>query len=401
MKQEWPIKQLRDVAHIGAGNPAPQEDHFFLDGSYPFIRTSDVGMIRLGEIFHAQDYLNSKGIKGLRIFPKGTILFPKSGASTFLNHRVMLGIEAYVASHLATIISNEALINPKFLLYYLTTIQAQDLVQDHNYPSLNLSVISEINIPTPSIPEQQRIVALLDLAFAAIDKVKENTKQNLKNAKEIFESQLDNIFRCENGWKTTTLSQVLAVQPRNGWSPPSIHHSDTGTPVLTLSSVTGFEFRSEKIKFTSARTDPKRHYWVRNGDFLITRSNTPELVGHVAIANNITIPTIYPDLIMRMTPATDLISTKFLYYQMRSSILRTEITNRAHGANPTMKKISKASVQSLPIVLPPLSKQEEIIAQLDILSKKTQELESIYQRKLIALEELKKSLLARAFSGEL
>jgi hypothetical protein len=103
----------------------------------------------------------------------------------------------------------------------------------------------------------------------------------------------------------TTLEKVLAVQPQNGWSPPAANHSDSGTPVLTLSSVTGFYFRPDKLKFTSASTDSRRHYWVKNGDFLITRSNTPELVGHVAIASGINEPTIYPDLIMRMNPSPD------------------------------------------------------------------------------------------------
>ena len=171
--------------------------------------------------------------------------------------------------------------------------------------------------------------------------------------------------------------------------------------MLTLSSVTGFQFRAGKIKFTSAKADPCRHYWVKNGDFLITRSNTPELVGHVAIAAELTEPTIYPDLIMKMTPAPDCILTEFLYYQMQTPSLRREITGRAQGANPTMKKISKGAVQSLPITVPPISRQKEIVAQLAALATETQRLKSIFKRKLTAMEELKKSILQKAFAGEL
>ena len=171
--------------------------------------------------------------------------------------------------------------------------------------------------------------------------------------------------------------------------------------MLTLSSVTGFQFRASKIKFTSAKADPGRHYWVKNGDFLITRSNTPELVGHVAIAEGITNPTIYPDLIMRMIPAADRMLTKFLYYQMRTLSLRREITGRAQGANPTMKKISKGAVQSLPITMPPIFRQREVVAQLDTLSVETQRLEAIYQRKRDNLAELKQAILQKAFAGEL
>ena len=114
----------------------------------------------------------------------------------------------------------------------------------------------------------------------------------------------------------------LVVQPQNGWSPPVANHSDFGTPVLTLSAVTGFLFRANKIKFTSVSTNPRRHYWVNNRDLLITRSNTPELVGHVAIASGIIKPTIYPDLIMRMIPDPNRVLTEFLYFQLRSPSLR-------------------------------------------------------------------------------
>jgi type I restriction enzyme S subunit len=203
------------------------------------------------------------------------------------------------------------------------------------------------------------------------------------------------------GWEETTLEKVLAVQPQNGWSPPAANHSDTGTPVLTLSSVTGFRFRPDKIKFTSAPTDARRNYWIKNGDFLITRSNTPDLVGHVAIASDIHKPTIYPDLIMRMSPAPDRMLSEFLYYQMRSQALRKEITGRAHGANPTMKKISNGAVKTLPIAVPPIATQRFIVKKLNTITNETQHLESIYQRKISELDALKKSLLNHAFTGQL
>lgn len=171
--------------------------------------------------------------------------------------------------------------------------------------------------------------------------------------------------------------------------------------MLTLSSVTGFRFRPDKVKFTSACTDSRRNYWVKNGDFLITRSNTPELVGHVAIASGISEPTIYPDLIMRMNPMPDRIMGEFLYYQMRSPALRKEITGRAQGANPTMKKINNGAVRTLPIGVPAIATQRAIVEKLNDLTEETQRLASLYERKLAAIDALKKSLLHQAFTGQL
>ena len=99
----WETVKLEDIADVKAGNPAPQDKNLFENGVYPFVRTSDVGKVKVGSLTDANDKLNQKGIAKLKLFPKGTILFPKSGASTFLNHRVILEMDAYVASHLATI----------------------------------------------------------------------------------------------------------------------------------------------------------------------------------------------------------------------------------------------------------------------------------------------------------
>ena len=104
---------------------------------------------------------------------------------------------------------------------------------------------------------------------------------------------------------------------------------------------------------------------------------------------------------MRMNPAPDRMMTEFLYYQMRSPSLRKEITGRAQGANPTMKKISNGAVKTLPIAVPSIATQRAIIETLNVLTTETQRLESLYQRKLAALDALKKSLLHQAFSGAL
>ena len=293
---------------------------------------------------------------------------------------------------------------PRYLFYGINQ-HLKEIEDSTGYTTvkhLSSKSILDIEMPIPPLADQQRIVAVLDGAFVAIAAARANTEQSLRNARELFESHLDAIFsRRGPGWVDTTLEHVLATQPRNGWSPPTANHSASGIPVLTLSSVTGFQFRGDKVKFTSAKTDAGRHYWVKNGDLLITRSNTPQLVGHVAIASGITEPTLYPDLIMRMVPASDRILTEFLYYQMRTSSSRGEITGRAQGANTTMKKITKGAVQSLPIAVPPLPDQKDIVGQLQSLSSETQRLASIYQCKLDALDALKQSLLHQAFTGAL
>jgi type I restriction enzyme S subunit len=208
----WEIKKLGDVSLVGSGNSAPQNKELFKNGKYLFIRTSDVGKIKKGSIVLSNDLLNEKGILKLKLHKSGTILFPKSGASTFLNHRVIMNVDGYVSSHLATIKPNKEVEN-KYIWFYLITIDAKDLMQDVAYPSLKLSDIKQIKIPIPPLKQQQQIVAILDKAFIAIDTAKNNAEQNLINAKQLFESYLQDIFNNKgDDWIEKKLDDICKVE---------------------------------------------------------------------------------------------------------------------------------------------------------------------------------------------
>ncbi len=185
---------LGDVATVGAGNSAPQDEELFKKGTYSFIRTSDVGKIHIGVISKSKDKLNSNGIQGLKLQPAGTVLFPKSGASTFLNHRVLMTESAYVSSHLSTIKANNEILLDGYLYYYLQTIDARDLCQDQAYPSLNRDQIAGIHIPLPSLSEQKAIVEKLDAAFAEIDALEANLETKSRYTSELLNSTLGSVF---------------------------------------------------------------------------------------------------------------------------------------------------------------------------------------------------------------
>lgn len=170
---EYPMVELSEVCEILSGNSAPQDQSLFANGIYPFFRTADVGKVHLSDnLSKSSDYLNDEGIKGLKLFPKGTILFPKSGASTFLNHRAILGVDGYVSSHLSCIISNPAKINNKYLYRVLTFIDAKSLTADQAYPSLNIKQIGSIKIPLPPLEIQELIVAEIEKYQHAIQESK-------------------------------------------------------------------------------------------------------------------------------------------------------------------------------------------------------------------------------------
>ena len=310
--------------------------------------------------------------------------------------------KSWINGNAMVIQSKKEDISQAFLRYlFLGGIDISNSISGSAQPQITRRSLAPVEFSYPiNMEEQQRIVSILDQVYRDVEFRIEKNNEKLENAREMSQNILNSAFE-NNDWNFAILEEILSVQPRNGWSPPAVFHSDSGTPVLTLSSVTGNVFKADQYKFTSAPVDPQRHYWVENGDLLITRSNTPKLVGHVAIASGINIPTIYSDLIMRMNPDSEKVLTKFLYYQMQSKLLREEIMGRAKGANPTMVKINKKSLQSIPIYFPSLEKQEIIINFIEQLFQHIRELEAVFHEEASALSEFKQSILQEAFNGNL
>lgn len=371
MNPNWQTKKLSEICKISAGNSAPQKKELFIGGKYPFFRTSDVGKIHIGNISESFDLLNEEGIKGLKLFNKGTILLPKSGASIFLNHRVILGIDGYVSSHLATIITDEKILNNSFLFYFLQEIKSQDLIQDNKYPSLNLPVIGGIETPFPSLPEQQRIVKTLDEAFEKIEKVKKIAEKNLQNSRELFESYLLNIDA-----KKEPLGNLIDI--KTGKLDANAATTNGIYPFFTCSreifAIDKYAFDCEAILLAGNNASGDfnvKHY---NGKFNAYQRT------YVITVNN-----------------KNGVLYRYLYFQLLNSL--KEFKEKSVGANTRFLKIGM--IRDMEISLPTLVEQKLIVKKLDKLSTETKKLETIYKQKLADLEELKKSILTKAFNGEL
>lgn len=388
------MKSLGDVAAIGAGNSAPQGEELFVDGMHPFFRTSDAGRIRFGDIYKSSDNLNEQGVKGLRRFPKGTILFPKSGASTFLNHRVMLGVDGYVSSHLATIVADKSKVHERYLLYFLSTISAQDLIQDHAYPSLNLPIISAIQLPCPPLAEQLRIVAILDEVFEGIAAAAANAEKNLANARELFKSYLQSVFTTKGeGWVEKKIGECCTL--RSGTTVNASLEKPSGE--LPYLKVADMNYAGNETEvFSSSRFLNKADVG-KNAVLPAGTTIFPKRGG--AILTNkkrLTAVPICADLnIMGVIPSQRLLPKLVYFYFLN-------VDMRVLGSGSTLPQINNYDIEPMRIAYPEsLARQAEIVAELDELSAETKKLEAIYQEKLTALGELKKSILHQAFSGQL
>lgn len=308
----------------------------------------------------------------------------------------MLGVDGYVSSHLATIVGDEAKVNRRFILYFLSTIFSQNLIQDHAYPSLNLPMIAGIPVMLPPLPEQQLIVTLLDESFEGIATAKAHAVKNLQNARAIFESHLQSVFAVggEN-WIDTVIGKCIRFIDYRGKTPVK---TSSGLKLITAKYVRMGYLKNSPEEFVAPESYDK---WMTRGipkcgDVLFT---TEAPLANVAQLDTDEKVVFAQRIIVMQTDATKLDST-FLKYMLLSAPVQQRIHEKGTGA--TVQGIKASLLKLIDISFPTsVEEQRKIVAQLDGLRAETQRLESVYQQKLTALDELKKSLLHRAFSGHL
>lgn len=292
-----------------------------------------------------------------------------------------------------------------FLVKYLTTREGLEQIgricpgSAGRNRVLALKRLSEVMVPLPPRGEQCRIVAHIEKLAA---KLEEANNLRIHATEELAALRQANITACMKSLNADAhLSDVLIAAPRNGWS-PTCDNLESGTPVLTLSAVTGWNYIPSAFKRTSQPTNPTAHYWAVEGDLLITRSNTPELVGHAAICNGLPNPCIYPDLIMRLPVDPQKASTRFVWYWLQSTRARDFIRRSAKGTSPTMKKISQSIVQQVPFPANlMLDVQEDIVRRIDGLQARTNAVAGIQTETSGELNAILPAILDKAFKGEL
>lgn len=191
---KYELCSLQDFCDVNSGSAAPQGNKYFENGSFPFVRTSDVGKVhRSVDFYDSADKVTLEAVENLtlREFSAGTVLFPKNGASTLLNHRVLLTKPAYVSSTLACIRPYDEVMLPKFLYHLLCAVDAKDLMPEQGYPSLRLTALRRLRVPVPTLEEQRKILKGIDSLQVAIDKA----QTKLREHKEKIESTIASVWK--------------------------------------------------------------------------------------------------------------------------------------------------------------------------------------------------------------
>jgi type I restriction enzyme S subunit len=302
-------------------------------------------------------------------------------------------------SRTIAIISPDDSVNKYFLRYWLLSMDGKFPITGATRASLNIGAIRELVAPIPPLDEQKRIVAKLDECFEAIDKARANVEKNLNNAKELFQSQLNEIFSQKgDGWVEKRWGDLCQfVRGPFGGSLKKSMFKESGYVVYEQKHAIHDHFNQLRYFIDEEKFNEMKRFEVKPGDLIMSCSGVT--LGKVAIIPEGIQKGIINQALLKLTPYDNILA-EFLKYWIRSKIFQDIIFKYSGGAaipNVPSAKILKGIMVSIPNI----NIQKDIIREIELFESQTQSLKSNYQQELNALDELKKSILQKAFNGEL
>lgn len=376
MNTRWEKRAFADVLEIRNGRN--QREVLSADGKYPIYGSA-------GNLMgYATDYLCEPGTT--IIGRKGSINSPIYVDHRFWNVDTAFGLSA------------KSDLDSRFLYYFCLSYDFSKHNQGTTIPSLVKSDLLKIRMPVPPIEEQRRIVAILDEAFACIDKAKANAEKNIQNARELFDSYLNNIFSNPGpDWEQKTMDQFFEITSskrvfKEDWR-------DNGVPFYRAREIVRiardgyvdnelFISQSMYDEFAAKYGVPKR------GDLLVTGVGTLGIC-FVVRSNE---PFYFKDGNIIWFKKVNEINTDFVEHAFRSKVVREQIEETAGATVGTYTIIRAKSTQ---IPCPPMTEQQRIVDGLDKLNRLTKSLIAGLQHKLSDLDAARRSVLHQAFSAAL
>jgi len=383
----WKIQSLGDVADVIAGQ-SPDGSHYNASGKgMPFYQ----GKKEFGEKFLGEPTTWTTDVT--RIAQKGDVLMSVRapvGPVNFSNGEICIG------RGLAAIRASAEL-DRNFLFYFL--MSKRDEIQGTEgavFASINKTQIEAIKIAVPPLVEQRRIVGILDEAFAAIAIAKANAEKNLRNARGVFESKLAATFDdTADGWVDAAIGDHIRFIDYRGKTPTK---TASGLRLITAKNVKMGYLQREPVEFVSPSS---YEAWMtrgipKKGDVLFTTEAPLANVAQLDTDEKV----VFAQRIIIMQPDAKRFDSAFLKYLLLSKPVQDRIRSKGTGA--TVQGIKASLLKAIRIRFPAAITRQQLIArQLDELGVDVEKLESLYELKIAALGDLKKSLLHQAFTGQL
>lgn len=421
--EDWEVTPLKYLTKTVTGGTPSRSDTSFWDGSIPWVSSKDM---KEREIADTEEHVTQKAIEEgeTTLVPKGSLLMVSR--SGILEHTIPVAVanrELAINQDIRAYIA-EGDIRSRYLRDLFIGFE-DDLLQlwkqqGATVQSLNSVAVSETQIPVPSIETQRSIIIYCETKAGNIDELiqKYDKLDTLLEAQRqaviddlvsngVKESeQVDvNLFGVESlprDWEKIRL-KFLLDGIEQGWSPQcnEIPASENQWGVLKTGCVNHMVFDSTENKQLPTDLEPKPGLEVNQGDVLMSRANTRDLVGSCAMAENPDSKLILCDKLYRLDVDDSVCFPKYLVYALNSSFSRNQIELDASGASSSMVNISQDFVGNMEIPLPPLEEQKQITRVLDQRIQRCNKIQEHITSVIDLLWEKHETLMMRAVTGQI
>lgn len=395
MTVEFQRKKLIEICKLINGR-AYSKPELLAEGKYPVLR---VGNFFTNDHWYYSDLELDEG----KYCDKGDLLYAWSAS---FGPRIWHAGKVIYHYHIWKVIPDLTLIDKKFLFYFFEW-DADQIKKDQGAGTTMVHVSKgsmenrEINLP--QLKDQARIVTLLDEAFADITTAKVNAEKNLQNSRNIFESHLESVFSDrDNGWVKNPLKSITkkigsGATPRGGQE----SYKSDGVSLIRSLNVHDFAFKYAKLAFLDElQAADLSNVEVHQRDVLL--NITGASVARCCVVPEDILPARVNQHVSIIRPLEKILMPEFLHYLIISRPYKSKLLQTGEEGGSTRQAITKAQIQDFTVSYPAsIEEQQTLVTRLNSMLAETQRLESIYQEKLIALDDLKKALLHQAFNGKL
>jgi type I restriction enzyme S subunit len=392
----WRWVRLDALSSIVGGDGAPQEADAFAGGTIPFVRMKDVGRYRFTlDLQKTDDKLRSEVVtkRGIRIFPPGTILMPRSG-SVYTNHRARLGVHAAVVGHLAALLPNDEVFDSAFVTYTLRMVDMRQwMTKTTGLDSISLADLSNVQIPLPPLAEQRRIATVLNKQMSVVEQALAAVQAQLDGAKALLTSYLRQVFpqsgqKLPTGWRWVRLGEVCSFE--GGMQPPKFMFKRDQLPgYIQLVQIQDFS-RSDSAVFIPKS---KANRTFDETDVMIGRYGPPvfQILRGLSGAYNVAL--------MKTVPQ-ECLSKDYLFHLLKEPRIQERVVSESQRS-AGQSGVQKEFLENIEVALPPLSEQRNIAAELNDRLAVAVNLRKALEEQLNEINALPAVLIRQALNGEL
>lgn len=372
---------LKDLAAICAGQGAPQGDHNYCENGTPFVKAGILQELLEGKAITSIQKVSDEVAKKhkLRLYPKGTILFAKSGMSCMKGYIYVLPQSAYVVSHLACITPNEDI--SEYLRYYFNYHKPNQLVKDAAYPSISLSDVGNLVVDMKPESERNEIVSVLQHTESIITL----RQQQLQKLNELVKARFVEMFSsCQH---IASMNELCSIITDGTHQPPKFQ--DNGIPFIFVSNLVNNTVTYNAEKFISEETygELYKRTPIEIGDLLLS---TVGSYGHVAVVVEDK-KFLFQRHIAYLKPKHEIVNSFYLHAALLSPDGQRQIEEKVKGI--AQKTLNLSEIKTILIPLPSIEEQKNF----EVFVKQVDKSKVAIQKALVEAQLLFDSLMQKYF----